>query len=55
MPKYINKDEIVNKIQKEFEYWKNKEHNRHSIESETRMSECQTLLLMLNTCETKEF
>ena len=35
-------------IEKRYEYWKEKEFNSHSIESEIRMSECKHLLLMLD-------
>ena len=35
-------------IEKRYKYWREKEFNSHSIESEIRMSECQHLLLMLD-------
>lgn len=54
MPKYIDKDAIVAEIKKRYEYWREKEHNSHSIESETRMSECQHLMLLFNTIEEKD-
>lgn len=38
-------------IEKRYEYWKEKESNSHSIESEIRMSECQHLLLMLDSMQ----
>lgn len=38
-------------LEKRYEYWKEKEFNSHSIESETRMSECQHLLLMVNSMQ----
>ena len=38
-------------IEKRYEYWKKKEFNSHSIESEIRMSECKHLLLMLDSLE----
>ena len=38
-------------IEKRYEYWREKELNSHSIESEIRMSECQHLLLMLNSLQ----
>ena len=38
-------------IEKRYEYWKEKEFNSHSIESEIRMSECQHLLLMVNSLQ----
>jgi len=50
----IDKDAIMAKIKKRYEYWREKEFNSHSIESEIRMSECQHLMLLLNTIETKE-
>jgi len=42
----VNK--IYEKIEKRYEYWREKEHNSHSIETEARMSECQHLLLLLS-------
>lgn len=38
-------------LEKRYEYWKEKEFNSHSIKSETRMSECQHLLLMVNSMQ----
>jgi len=38
-------------IEKRYECWREKELNSHSIESEIRMSECQHLLLMLNSLQ----
>ena len=38
-------------IEKRYEYWKEKEFNSHSIESEIRMSECKHLLLMLDSLQ----
>lgn len=38
-------------VEKRYEYWKEKEFNSHSIESEIRMSECNYLLLMLNSMQ----
>ena len=38
-------------VKKRYEYWKEKEFNSHSIESETRMSECKHLLLMLDSLQ----
>lgn len=35
----------------QFECWKEKESNSHSIESEIRMSECKHLLLMLDSLQ----
>lgn len=54
MKKYISLDDLTAEIQKRYEYWREKEFNSHSIESETRMSECQHLMLLLNTFEVKE-
>ena len=42
---------IREEVEKRYEYWKEKESNSHSIESEIRMSECQHLLLMLNSLQ----
>lgn len=36
-------------IEKRYEYWKEKESNSHSVETEIRMSECQHLLQLLNS------
>ena len=36
-------------VERRYEYWRIKEHNAHSVESETRMSECQHLLLLINS------
>lgn len=38
-------------VKKRYEYWKEKEYNSHSIESEIRMSECKHLLLMLDSLQ----
>ena len=38
-------------VEKRYKYWKEKESNSHSIESEIRMSECKHLLLMLDSLE----
>ena len=38
-------------IEKRYEYWREKELNSHSIESEIRMSECQHLLLILDSLQ----
>ena len=38
-------------IEKRYEYWREKEFNSHSIESEIRMSECQHLLLMVDSVQ----
>lgn len=38
-------------VEKRYEYWKEKESNSHSIESEIRMSECKHLLLMLDSLQ----
>lgn len=54
MKKYISLDDLTAEIEKRYEYWREKEFNSHSIESETRMSECQHLMLLLNTFEVKE-
>ena len=51
MAQYIDKNKvnkIYEKIEKRYEYWREKEHNSHSIETEARMSECQHLLLLLS-------
>jgi len=42
---------IREKVEKRYECWKEKESNSHSIELEIRMSECQHLLLMLNSLQ----
>jgi hypothetical protein len=42
---------IREEIEKRYEYWKEKEFNSHSIESEIRMSECQHLLLIINSLQ----
>ena len=46
-----DKKKIRELIEKRYEYWKEKEFNSHSIESEIRMSECQHLLLMINSLQ----
>lgn len=50
----IDKSYILSEIEKRYEYWREKEFNSHSIESEIRMSECQHLMLLLNNIEMKE-
>lgn len=52
--KLIDKDKVAAEIEKRYEYWREKEFNSHSIESEIRMSECQHLMLLLNNLEVKE-
>jgi len=52
--KLIGKDAVVAEVEKRYEYLREKEFNSHSIESEIRMSECQHLMLLLNTLEVKE-
>ena len=48
----MNKVEKIRKeIKKRYEYWKEKESNSHSIESESRMSECKHLLLLFNSLQ----
>ena len=42
---------IREEVEKRYEYWKEKESNSHSIESEIRMSECKHLLLMLDSLQ----
>lgn len=54
MKKLIDKSDLMAEIKKRYEYWKEKEFNSHSIESEIRMSECQYLTLLLNAIEVKE-
>lgn len=54
MKLYIDKDTLKAEIKKRYDYWREKEFNSHSIESEIRMSECQHLMLLFNTLETKE-
>ena len=54
MAHLIDKDKVVAEITKRYEYWREKEFNSHSIESEARMSECQHLMLLFNSIETKE-
>ena len=44
-------EKIRREIEKRYEYWKEKESNSHSIESESRMSECQHLLLLFNSLQ----
>lgn len=44
---------IRKEIEKRYKYWKEKESNSHSIESEIRMSECQHLLLMFDSMQEK--
>lgn len=40
-------EKILEEIKKRYEYWREKESNSHSIESESRMSECNHLLSMI--------
>ncbi len=40
---------IIDEVEKRYNYWREKDGNSHSIESECRMSECHHLLLMLNS------
>ena len=40
-------EKIKGEIERRYEYWKEKESNSHSIESESRMSECNHLLSMI--------
>ena len=42
---------IREEVEKRYEYWKEKEFNSHSIESEIRMSECQHLLLIIDSLQ----
>ena len=42
---------IREEVEKRYGYWKEKEFNSHSIESEIRMSECKHLLLMLDSLQ----
>ena len=44
-------DLIKAEVEKRYKDWKEKESNSHSIESEIRMSECQHLLLMLDSMQ----
>ena len=46
-----DKEKIREAVEKRYEYWREKEFNSHSTESEIRMSECQHLLLMLNSLQ----
>ena len=52
--KLIDKDKIAAELEKRYEYWREKEFNSHSIESEIRMSECQHLMLLLNNLKAKQ-
>lgn len=54
MEQYVSKAAMMAEIEKRYEYWREKEFNSHSIESEIRMSECQYLMLLLNNLEVKE-
>jgi len=54
MTQYIDKAALVAEIERRYKYWREKEFKSHSIESEIRMSECQHLMLLLNTLEVKE-
>lgn len=47
-------EKIREEIKKRYEYWKEKESNSHSIESESRMSECNHLLSMINSLSDTE-
>ena len=51
--KLVDKAAMMAEIEKRYEYWREKEFNSHSIESEIRMSECQYLMLLLNNLEVK--
>ena len=42
---------IREEVEKRYEYWKEKESNFHSIESDIRMSECHHLLLMFDSMQ----
>lgn len=44
-------EKIKAEIERRYEYWKEKESNSHSIESESRMSECQYLLLLFDSLQ----
>jgi hypothetical protein len=44
-------EKIKAEIERRYEYWKEKESNSHSIESESRMSECQHLLLLFDSLQ----
>ena len=46
-----DKEKIREEVEKRYKYWKEKESNSHSIESEIRMSECQHLLLILDSLQ----
>ena len=46
---------ICEEVEKRYEYWREKESNSHSIESEIRMSECKHLLLMLDSLQEEPF
>jgi hypothetical protein len=51
MAHYICKNKvnkIYEEIEKRYKYWREKEHNSHSIETEARMSECQHLLFLIS-------
>jgi hypothetical protein len=39
--------EILQVVRERYQYWENKEHNSHSIESEARFSECQIIFLRI--------
>ena len=54
MEQYLPKAAVIAEIEKRYEYWREKEFNSHSIESEIRMSECQHLMLLFNSIEVKE-
>lgn len=54
MEQYIEKSALVAVIKKRYEYWREKEFNSHSLESEIRMSECQHLMFLFNALEVKK-
>lgn len=55
MAQYIDKDALAAAIKKRYKFLeRKKEFNSHNIEYEIRMSECQHLMLLFNTIETKE-
>ena len=55
MAQYIDKDALAAAIKKRYKFLeRKKEFNSHNIEYEIRMSECQHLMLLFNSIETKE-
>ena len=53
--KLIDKSTLAAAIAKRYKFLeRKKEFNSHNIEYEIRMSECQHLMLLFNTIETKE-